>query len=538
MKRYFVGFSLCLFACSSTPDPEQNAQVSYHRDVRPLIEDQCLECHLPGGIGPFALDSYEALQSVGSLVVDSVKSGRMPPWLPDPTCNSIEGARLMSETQVDLLSRWVESGMPEGAPEDYQANTQRGLTLEALGPPTMTLAPEQAYTPDAERPDDYRCFVLDQRFEQESFMATANIVPDQQALVHHVILYLVPPQFAEQVEALDAAESGEGYTCFGGVGAGSPQPIAGWVPGTPVRAPAENVAVRIPAGARLVMQMHYNTLATSAVADRTEVRLWMQEEQPEMLLESRFFAHLGIDIAAGDANSEHERIFWNTSDEPWTIVATSPHMHLLGKSQRLSHLTEGGDERCLVDIPRWDFNWQQSYVFTDPVIVQPGEQLRLLCSYDNSAANQPVVGGEQQAPQRVTWGEGTLDEMCLNSLAFVRPYAPAPEPETICTDFQGCYDTCRQRPNFPLTGCALECGAQDGCAGCVLTGMITCVTDDCGPQANDMITCFETCARDEDPNGCIGSRCTNSIVGFDLCAAPIVERGTCDSSISACGVSL
>ncbi len=526
-------------ACSKSTEPAQ-PQLSYHKDVRPLIETHCLECHQQGGIGPFVLDSFAAVKAAGPVVAGSVMSGRMPPWLPDPDCNHFQGERLMTEDQKSAIASWVEQGMEEGDASEYVPGpTARGLTLADLEPPTMTLKPEQPYVPDPERPDDYRCFVLDQTFEQETYMASANIVPDQQQLVHHVILYLVEPQFAQRVIELDAQDPALGYGCFGGVGAGSPQPIAGWVPGSAIREPLDGIATRIPAGSKLVMQMHYNTLSTDAQADQTEVRLWMSERAPDLLLESRFFAHIGIDIPAGDADSSHERVFWNNSNEPWTLVATSPHMHLLGKTQKLTHIKASGEEQCVIDIPRWDFNWQQSYSFMpdQTLVVQPGEGLRLKCSYDNSAANQPIVNGTQLEPERVTWGEGTLDEMCLNSLTFVQPFAPLPEPQALCEDFQGCYDECLMQPNGLITGCTLTCSSSE-CLSCTMAGLIGCVIDDCGPQANEMLRCFEECGREGDAASCVATDCVAAIVGFDFCAAPYVQGGRCTTEADACGVTL
>ena len=190
----------------------------------------------------------------------------------------------------------------------------------------------------------------------------------------------------------------------------------------------------------------------------------------------------------------------------------------------------------MIDIPRWDFDWQQGYAFLpgEEVIVQPGEALRVECTYDNSAANQPVVNGEQLEPRDVRWGDGTLDEMCLNTLVLVEPYAPVEEPEAICEGFQSCYDSCGI-PGYPRSACVLACGAGNGCAECLLTGIVPCTSGSCGPLAQEMLDCFEGCDFD---GGCIGSSCSGSIVAFDACAWPMVAAGECDSDIAVCSVSL
>ncbi len=505
-----------LFACSD-PNNGDDAQqmmpppagVTYQKDVRALVEDKCLACHVPGGIGPFALDSYQALVTYAPTVVGAVESGLMPPWLPDPSCRHYQAERLITPAQIAVFRAWMEEGMIEGDPADYVPTRGSGLSPD-IGAPTLTLSIPAPYTPNAERPDDYRCFVMDHEFPAETYLRTSNVLPDQRDLVHHVILYLVPPQYVSQVEALDAAEAGPGYTCFGGVGAGQPQPIAGWVPGTPIAPGSDDAAVRIPAGSKIVMQMHYNTLAGPAVPDRSSIQMWFLPGRPTWLLRAVFFPYLGLDIPAGDASSHQTREFVNTDAQPWTIVSTAPHMHLLGTRLKTTKIATDGREECVIDVPRWDFNWQQGYLMRpgETLIVNPGEKLRLECWYDNSAANQPVVNGVQLEPTEVWWGERTLDEMCLNTLVMVEPYSPLPPQGTVCPDFQACYDQCRTTA-FPTTGCILQCLGDDACAQCVLGGVIACTSGDCGVQADGMLGCFDDCAGQGDT--CIFNSCTDPI---------------------------
>ena len=121
-----------------------------------------------------------------------------------------------------------------------------------------------------------------------------------------------------------------GYQCFGGIGIANPQ-FCRVGPGNKTQKIDPKVAMRIPAGSRLVMQMHYNVLNTMPKPDQTMLRLWLTEEKPEYLLTVNPFPHFGIKIDALEPNSKHSRTFTNNSSEPWIVVATSPHMHLLGK---------------------------------------------------------------------------------------------------------------------------------------------------------------------------------------------------------------
>jgi hypothetical protein len=538
--------ALCLVACSDPSSPGDDGTVvppppgglTYHRDLRALVEENCLSCHVTGGVGPFALDSYDAMKTYAPAVVASVEAKRMPPWLADPACRRYQEERILPEEAIGRFRRWMTDGLLEGDPSDYVPAVAGSLSPSEIGAPTLTLAIPEPYTPSVDRADDYRCFVLEHDFDEEMYLRTSHVVPGATGIVHHVILFLVPPQFAEQVDALDREAPGVGYPCFGGVGAGQPQPIAGWVPGTPIGAGSDEAAIRIPRGSKVVLQMHYNTLTAGAEPDQTAVSLWLFDQRPPYLLEVEFFPHLGIDIAAGDPASYHTREFVNRGTAPWTIVQTGPHMHLLGTRLRTTKVGADGSESCLVDVPRWDFAWQQGYTLRagEEMIVAPGERLRLECWYDNSERNQPIVNGVQLPPSQVTWGEGTLDEMCLNTLVFVEPYAPLPEPATVCAAFQPCYDQC-EVGNLPLTGCMLQCGAGDlPCAECVLGGVIGCTIDDCGREADAMLQCFDGCSGQGQT--CIPERCSNAILAFDACSAPAVTGGRCDASVRTCNVVL
>lgn len=528
-----------LAACSDSGPGDAPPAVTYQNSVRAIMETRCLACHLPGGVAPFALDDYDKVKAFAPAALAAMQSGRMPPWGPDPDCHRYEDERLLAPGELEAFQAWVAAGTPEGELADYTPPAQSQAQVVDLGAPTLQLEPSAAYVPDPSRPDDYRCLPLGPAFEQEMYLRTAHVLPDKKKLVHHVIVYLVAPQFAGLVESLDAEDSGPGYTCFGGAGAGQATPIAGWTPGdAPPRVPS-NASIRIPKGARLVMQMHYNLLSSEPEPDNTQVQLWLQSTPPEFLLMPRFFPHLGLDIDVADPASKHTRRFINTSDRPWTIAATSPHMHLLGTRLRTVRENADGSETCLVDVPRWDFSWQQTYVLPpdQQMVVMPGQALRLECTYDNSEANQPVINGERQPARRVTWGEGTLDEMCLNSIVLVEPYAPLPEAQDVCSDFQPCYDQC-MAGNTPRTGCILSCGGNTGCAGCVLPGLFGELAEECGVQANEVLTCLESCGLEADSTTCVSQRCGSSIVAFDICANPHVEAGDVTRPGQACGVDL
>ena len=442
----------------------------------------------------------------------------------------------MPEAEKALFRAWVAGGLARGEGEPSLPQAQ----VVELEPDVVGRAGEP-YTPDPARPDDYRCFALDAVFDEETWVVGTQVVPDQVPMVHHTLVYVVPPDQLPTLEALDAEDDGPGYTCYGGPGVGGLGPMAAWVPGMPPEMAEPGTAEVIPAGARLVMQMHYNTLTSPPVPDETELHLQTTDEQPSFSIRSRPLAHLGIDIPAGEAEVVQSKDFVERSREPVTLVGVGAHMHVLGESIRVDLVRANGETTCLVDIPKWDFNWQQQYGFGPDAheIVQPGDTYRLRCVYDNSPENQAVVNGERLEPRPVTWGEGTTDEMCLSYITTLEPYVSA---SSICGGFDACRMECAN-PNG--LECALTCGQSDSaCAQCIVPqvfGEGACARTRCGAALVPAGMCLRDCVTEAVmTNGaiteCLVRNCPAEYAALSVCMDAAIEAGACDAGLSACGI--
>lgn len=508
--------------------------VTWHNSVRAITQQHCAGCHSPGATAPLALDTYEAARTWSASMLAAVEQGRMPPWLPADDCTPIAYARTMPEADIAALRAWVGAGTPEGDPVDFVERPVNRVPLPSTAP--LELRPAEAYTANPRLPDDYRCLVLDHTFEGDTWLTATDIEPDARAVVHHVLLYKVEADAVDALLAADAAEPGPGYTCFGGPGVGSQTTLAGWVPGAqPMVYPARS-GIHIEDGARIVMQIHYNTLGVPAgdpiPADRTTARLWTLPagEVPNQAVLIVPVADSGILIEAGDPSSVHD----TTLQLPvgGKLIGTAPHMHTLGSAIRVD-LERGTDpDRCLVNIPEWDFNWQQFYRYTDEATVPllPGDVIRLTCTYDNSPENQPVVNGEQIDPRDVRWGEGTLDEMCLNYLIVTRPYYES--DGSLCGGFEPCVSDCG-----PDSGqCYLDCATLSGdleCLSCTFDAMAPCVQRYCGAQALPLLGCIGDCGNDY---ACILRDCVDELDPLWACMQPHITAGECDAELGACGI--
>jgi hypothetical protein len=330
----------------------------------------------------------------------------------------------------------------------------------------VRLAMPEPYEPSAPYgtgTDDYRCFVLDPHVSADSYITGLNILPGTKDVVHHVILFRVPPSAVPAVEAKDAQDDGEGWTCFGGTGVGRADEAGGlddapwlgaWAPGGAEQVMAKDVGVPLPQGSRVIMQVHYNLLAgprpdvTSAqlrlapgtkklAALRTmllpaPVELPCRPGHDQSALCDRTAAVADATKRFGDAGQAADYLHLlcgpirsgpvqtcdRTVQRPATIRASAGHMHLLGRSIKVEVDPGTPDARTVLDIPVWDFDDQGARPVR-PVRLERGDKLRVTCRHDQSLRDLlPAFQGQKE--RYVVWGEGTTDEMCLGLLLVTR----------------------------------------------------------------------------------------------------------------------
>lgn len=412
--------ALCsLAACADQAPADAPSAVDYHRDAVAVLDRYCTSCHSAGGIGPLVLTDYESARRYSGAIKDAVQAERMPPWMPSEQGLPLRYSRKMRPEDRDLLLRWIDSGTPEGDPQAVPRRDIPPAETVAMPRADIVADPGRTYQPDNSRSDDYHCFVFDPQLGADTFLQAATVVPGNRAIVHHVLMFEILESDAAEIRRLNA--SGDGYKCFGGPGGtGRPTTLFGWAPGgVPVRVP-QGSGLRIHKGSLLVMQIHYNTLVKSELGDRSVAQIEVSPNPPQHELRVLPIANpKQLKIAAGDPQAKQQislpvsllQSLLQLPSGDLIVYSSAPHMHLLGK--RIV-TTIGG--QTLVEVPRWDFHWQQTYTFAAPLTIHKDDVITLECTYDNSQANQPIVDGAQQAPRDVTWGEGTLDEMCLSYL--------------------------------------------------------------------------------------------------------------------------
>jgi len=411
----------------------EDSPLTYWRDTKAIIDAKCGSCHRPDDIAPFSLQTHAEVAAVAAILPASIETETMPPWPPSASCRGYSHSRALDEDDRETLLAWLEDGAPEGDPEDAPPPVDDGPSAWQSD---LSLEISEPYTPTME-PDDYRCFLVPWPEAETTYITGYQVVPGNREVVHHVIMFNVDAETAPELQAMDDAEPGPGYTCFGGVGARASW-IGSWVPGTEAGALPEGTGMEIEPGSMMVIQMHYNTLSSEPAADQTRVDVqtsatvqraaaalpllnpgWLTGSDPMLIPANEAEVTYSHDISASSPLVRLQLAQLGLeADDPFVIHAAGLHMHYLGTAGSLSVVRQSGAEDCVVDIPAWDFNWQGGYTLEQSLRVEADDTLRLSCTWDNSEGNQPVIGGEILPSKDVEWGEGTTDEMCLG-VAYV-----------------------------------------------------------------------------------------------------------------------
>jgi hypothetical protein len=503
------------------------------------------------------MDTLEDARKFAELGLGAMQVGLMPPWMPDRACRTYADERGVSADEIALFARWIDEGKPAGDPAELQA-----LPTPPAWAPNLILPISEAHLPSGELEDDYRCFVLGDAslFPADAYLSASQVAPGS-SQVHHVLVYAIAPERADDVATADAADPGPGYPCFGGpvpsgaesdltgFFAGGPVPdltlptqIGSWVPGSQPRRYPEGTAIRIRAGSVLVAQVHYNLSEGRPLPDSSRIEMVVRERAPTTLVDVRPLAVRSLDIPAGEAEAVNVGWFPYFGDAPLTLSTVAGHMHLLGHHFLAEVVRRDATTECALSIPRWDFHWQQSYTLreADRIILNDGDGVRVTCEYDNSASNQPIVDGVRVAPRDVAWGEGTRDEMCILYYSALKPFTPVPPPvSSLCELAAPCVARCEG----PSLDCLMTCPeASPSCQLCALRAGLTCSNFGCVGALRAAGDCLGRCLGaavmlGSNTGRCLESECGGLYADVLACMDAPLPEGGCEAELDACGVT-
>ncbi len=417
----------------------RKTDVTYSQHIAPILNKHCADCHRPGEVAPFSLLTYKDARLWARMIKDTTHRRIMPPWKPLVGYGDFHDARALSAEELDLLAKWADGGTPEGdrklapKPAAYTA----GWTL---GKPDVELSPEVEYQVPAEGRDEYRCFVLPAEFKQDAYINAVQIRPGNRAVVHHVIVYIDPTGKSVEADEKDPAPGFESPSA----GAGPPVPgammLSGWAPGNRARYAPPGMAMRVPKGARLVMEVHYHKSGRPEM-DRSSIGLSLARDTVQQVVALGVVVQPFLRIPAGEARAEVKasgvfmfgKGFHGTLPEDMTLHGIAPHMHQIGEEMRVWATLPDGKREELLWLKDWDFNWQEGYQYRKPLRLPKGTKIDLVAYFNNSTSNPR---NPHRPPKVVTWGEQTSDEMCIAFLSLTRDgeklgIQPAPPAETV-----------------------------------------------------------------------------------------------------------
>jgi hypothetical protein len=379
------------------PAPDVGS-VTYHRDVAPIVQTRCQACHRPGQVGGFDLLTHADAFRHSAMIAEVVEQRRMPPWHADPRHGHFSNDRRLTPRDRATLLAWVKQGCPEGDPADTPAprTWPEGWTI---GTPDVVFEIPEANAIPAQGTMPYIHVSVPTNFTEDTWVQAAEARPGDAGVVHHIIVFVVPPGGNRG----RAIAGGQGHLC-------------GYAPGDMPSVYPLGTAKRIKAGSTLVFQLHY-TPNGRPTTDRSKVGFILAKEPPTREALTIGIANPGFVIPPG-APAHPVRSQQRVRGEV-RLLSFMPHMHLRGRSFRytLTGASEGAEPEVLLDVPAFDFGWQSYYTLAEPRILPQGSLLVCDATFDNSSGNP----ANPDPTSVVRWGEQTWEEMMIGYIDVDMP---------------------------------------------------------------------------------------------------------------------
>jgi len=385
-------------ACSEKTAALPERIPTYHEDVAPILMANCVTCHQQGAIGPFTLVDYQDALTYAEAIRTSTASRSMPPFILDNSgaCNTYVEGRWLTDAQIETIGKWVKAGSPEGDPA--KAIVTAAPKRHEIERVDKTIDMGVSYTPDATTFDDYRCFIVDPQLVEDTFITAFDVRPGVAKMMHHLTLFAIDSESAEKAaEALDASEAGPGYSCIEDLFIEDTRWLVGWGPGEGALTLPKGTGLRMRAGRKALLQIHYNQ-ENGISPDRTQIDM-MLAKSVEREARVQRVADTSLNLPPRKDRVEETASF--PIARALTLWGLWPHMHTLGVSLRVAAVRDE-QESCVAYADRFDFHWQGFAHYTKPIEVDRGDRLRITCTY-NTLGRDTLT----------TWGQGTNDEMCI-----------------------------------------------------------------------------------------------------------------------------
>ena len=434
MKRIGYAFGLIAMIVSvavTAAGQTQRAATSsavptFAKDVAPILFKNCTGCHRPGEIAPMSLLTYEDARPYARAIFEEVRDGHMPPWHAEAPEGTFSNERRLSAAEKDVLMKWATGGAPKGNAGDMPPAPAYSEGWQ-LGTPDKVFQMAEPYEVPASGTVQYEYFYIPTDIKEPTWVKSVEIRPGDRSVVHHALLFyrakpdlqrttvIVPNRDISRLPEPTFGRSPRRPVTDGM----APRLLATYAPGTNPQVMPAGTAIRLEAGGVLELQMHYTSTGTAA-KDRTRVGMILAKESAPREVRVSQFLNGTLKLPAGAASVAVDADVSFAQDT--TLWGLFPHTHLRGKKWRYVLELPDGTKKVILDVPRYDFNWQTYYMFKQPLLIPAGARLVSTAWYDNSAANP----ANPDPKVDVFWGDQTWEEMQYTGFLF----SPAAPPKT------------------------------------------------------------------------------------------------------------
>ena len=410
-----AGLAACVALWARTLPPQADresqpqspaVQVTFNRDIAPILFHSCSTCHRPGEAAPFSLLTYSEAKRHARQIADVTRSRTMPPWLPQPQELKFADELRLSDAEINLIARWVEQGAIEGNAADLPA-PPKFVEGWRLGKPDLILTATKALVLPPQGTDTYWNFVFPVPIEKTRWVKAVEIRPGDKRYVHHANILV------DRTGALRQRESTPGAG-FGGMEIRIESQVFDpdshllfWKPGTAPSVEPKGMALRLDPGTDLILNTHLQPSGKPEMIQPSIGLYFTPQPATKFPMLLQLEDDVKLDIPAG------QKDFLVTDDFTLPVdvdlLAIYPHAHYLGKDIQALATLPDGTKKTLIHIPDWNLNWQAVYRYAQPVHLPKGTTVSLRYVYDNSEENSL---NPNHPPARVVAGNRSSDEMC------------------------------------------------------------------------------------------------------------------------------
>ena len=446
--------ALCLialaFSNSSSANSGNRKEVTFTRDVAPILYKNCAECHRPGEAAPMSLLSYKDARPWARSIKEKVVTKEMPPWHADPHYRQFSNDRRLTQAQIDTIAAWVDQRREGRRSRRTCRAPPKFAEGWTIGKPDIVLQMPEEFTLDASGPDEYQYFEIPTNFKEDVYVQMAEARPGNRKIVHHIIAFVSPPskdgkqkQMTKEDFEKYRAEAekksifrNEGFLmrmkpgipvyddgCAlpnGGNGesldikqeSGGFDLLVGFAPGMPPGVMEPGAVKRIPAGSKILLQMHYSKATGKVEKDRSSIGLVLAKQPADKHVYTRGIANTYFQIPPGADN--HQVTSCWTTKEDIHLQTLMPHMHLRGKAMKFEAVYPDGHSEVLIDVPNYSFSWQTVYYLKKQAAIPKGTRIVVTAKFDNSTRNK----FNPDPKQAVRFGDPTYDDMMIGWISY------------------------------------------------------------------------------------------------------------------------